>query len=889
MNTSLSVNACLAPVVSVHGQAVTTVEGIGQARGRLHAVQQRLAESHGSQCGFCTPGIVMSMYTLLRNNPRPSMEEVETYFQGNLCRCTGYRPILEGFKTLTDGGCGAENCCRNRQDGHVQEEEEEGPGYTNILYNSQQFTPYDPSQEPIFPPQLQLDESLDSQFLLFQSPRVKWFRPTTLSQMFDLKQKYPEAKVVVGNTELGVEVKFKHCEYPVYVSPAMVKEMNAVMIEEDGVRLGAAVSLDRLDSLATKLETTHPAWQLRVFKQIKEMLRWFAGKQIRNVAAIGGNIMTGSPISDLNPIFLASACRLQIGSINGMMEIQFDENFYTGYRRNVVKPNEILVSIKIPFTKQNQYFGAYKQSKRRDDDIAIVNSAFSMTISQDKVENVLMAFGGVAPTTKLALSTCKELVGAEFSRCLVDVACSSLLQEFSLPPDVPGAMVRYRQSLVISFFFKFFLSVMKELNGGINSLESSAVGVFEKEPIISNQLYEMRTRAGQPGLVGRPVKHRAADKQVAGTAVYTDDLPRIETELYLGLVLSSKAHAKILSVDVTAAMEVEGVVDWVDHKSISKERNIFNTAIVRDELVFAEDEVFCVGMIIGGVVARDQETAQRAARLVKVEYQVLPAIVTMEEAIAAQSFHHWEQNTISKGDVASVFSAPDSLVVEGSMRTGAQEHFYLETQATIAIPTGEDGEMKIIASTQNPTLTQLTVASVLGVQANKVVVSVKRMGGGFGGKETRSVPITAVVAVAAAQTGRPVRIMLDRDEDMAVSGWRHPFLGNYKVAFNKEGKVLAADVDLYNNAGWTMDLSFSVMERAMFHSDNSYLVPNLRVRGHCCKTNLPSNTAFRGFGGPQVSHLSTYVIQEVMEVLILNPNLHIIHIYGFSEEEADVL
>ena len=848
----ISVNACLAPVVSVHGQAVTTVEGIGDAKGRLHAVQQRLAESHGSQCGFCTPGIVMSMYTLLRNNPRPNMEDIEIYFQGNLCRCTGYRPILEGFKTLTEEGCGAENCCRNKKDG--EEEEEDGPGYTNILYNSQDFIPYDPSQEPIFPPELQLDQTLDRQFLLFQSERVKWFRPRTLSQLFDLKEKYPEAKIVGGNTELGVEVKFKHCDYPVYVSPSMVKELTAVMIEEDGVRLGAAVSLDRLDSLCTKLETTHQAWQLRVFKQIKEMLRWFAGKQIRNVAAIGGNIMTGSPISDLNPIFLASKCRATIGSSSGTSEIELDENFYTGYRRNVVKPNEILISIKIPFTKQNQYFVAYKQSKRRDDDIAIVNSAFNMTISNDKVEKAVMAFGGMAPTTKIALSTCQSMVGERFSRDLVDLACSKLLEEFSLPPDVPGAMVRYRQSLVISFFFKFFLSVMKELNGGINPLENSATAVFEKDPISSNQLFEKRLWPGQSELVGKPIKHRAADKQVSGTAVYVDDMPRIETELYLGLVLSSKAHAKILSVDVSAALEMEGVVDWVDHKSISKERNLFNTAVVRDELVFAEDEVFCVGMIIGGIVAKDQETAQRAARLVKVEYQDLPAIVTMEEAIAAGSYHHWQQNTITQGDVASVFSDPDNLVVEGSMRTGAQEHFYLETQATIAIPSGEDGEMKIIASTQNPTLTQLTVASVLGVKANKVVVTVKRMGGGFGGKETRSVPLTAVVAVAAAQTGRPVRIMLDRDEDMAISGWRHPFLGKYKVAFNKDGKVLGADVDLYNNAGWTMDLSFSVMERAMFHSDNSYLVPNLRVKGHCCKTNLPSNTAFRGFGGPQVRH-----------------------------------
>ena len=183
------------------------------------------------------------------------------------------------------------------------------------------------------------------------------------------------------------------------------------------------------------------------------------------------------------------------------------------------------------------------------------------------------------------------------------------------------------------------------------------------------------------------------------------------------------------------------------------------------------------------------------------------------------------------------------------MRTGAQEHFYLEGQATVVYP-GE-GEVRVAASTQNPSLTQMVVARVLGVAASRVTVTVRRMGGGFGGKESRSVPLSAVAAVAAWQTGRPVRLVLDRDQDMMVSGWRHPFLGKYKVGFDSSGRILAADVDLYNNAGWTMDLSFSVMERAMFHSENSYRVPALRVTGHCCKTNLPSNTAFRGFGGPQ--------------------------------------
>eukprot|EP00090_Calanus_glacialis_P022255 TRINITY_DN34353_c0_g1_i1.p1 TRINITY_DN34353_c0_g1~~TRINITY_DN34353_c0_g1_i1.p1 ORF type:complete len:1353 (-),score=369.93 TRINITY_DN34353_c0_g1_i1:172-4230(-) len=874
----LSVNACLAPVAAMHGLAVTTVEGIGNAKGRLHAVQQRLANSHGSQCGFCTPGIVMSMYTLLRNKPLPSMEDVDIYFQGNLCRCTGYRPILEGFKTLTENwavnfpqsdgtGCKmGENCCKNKPAKSQSEDE----NCATVLYNVSEFVPYNPSQEPIFPPELQLDPKLDNQYILFQSSRISWYRPVNLQQLYSLRDRHPGAKIVVGNTELGVEVKFKHCEYPVYINPSMVKELTQVVIEENGVKFGSSVTLSQLEETCDQLATTHPSWKLRIFHQIKEMLRWFAGKQIRNVAAIGGNIMTGSPISDLNPIFMASNCKLEIGSNKELKEVNFDEHFYTGYRRNIVKPHELLVSITVPFTKQNQYFIAYKQAKRRDDDIAIVNSAFNITVADNLIDDIKMAFGGMAPTTKLAVKSSKSLIGKQFDRNVVDFVCKELLEEFKLPADVPGSMVQYRQSLVISFFFKFFLTVDKELRGSIKNVEDSATDIFVKEPITSHQMYEVKADSTDNNIVGKPIKHKAAEKQVCGSAVYIDDMPRIEGELYLGLVLSSRAHAKILKVDASKALSEKGVEDWIDHTSVSQEGNKFQTAIIRDELVFAVDEVFCHGMVIGAIVAKDQETAQRAARMVQVEYQDLPAIVTMEEAIAANSYHDWPNNIIECGDVEAALSKAEH-VVEGSMRTGAQEHFYLETQATIAIPHGEDDEITIWASTQNPTATQLTVASVLGIQANKVVVRVKRMGGGFGGKESRSVPISAVVAVAASKTGRPVRIMLDRDEDMMISGWRHPFLGKYKVAFDSNGMVQAADVDLYNNAGWTMDLSFSVMERAMFHSDNSYKVPNLRVKGNCCKTNLPSNTAFRGFGGPQGLMIVEAWIEKIAQKLNLEP------------------
>lgn len=297
----LAVNACLTPVCAVHGMAVTTVEGIGNTRDRLHPVQERIAKAHGSQCGFCTPGFVMSMYALLRSSEGdPSMQELEVAFQGNLCRCTGYRPIIEGYRTFTkEFKCAmGDQCCRL---GNGRPEES-----GQRLFDVSEFVPYDRSQDPIFPPALKLSDQLDRQSLLFRNGRTEWHRPTTLRQLVQLKGRHPEARLVVGNTEVGVEVKFKHVHCPVLICANRVPELNEVRRTERGLRVGASVSLSSLQEHLRVAVAEEEPHRTRVFSAVLKMLHFFAGRQIRNVASVGGNIMTGSPISDLNPIFLAA-------------------------------------------------------------------------------------------------------------------------------------------------------------------------------------------------------------------------------------------------------------------------------------------------------------------------------------------------------------------------------------------------------------------------------------------------------------------------------------------------------------------------------------------------------------------------------------------------------
>lgn len=299
----VAANACLTPVCAVHGMSVTTVEGIGSTKTKLHPVQERIALAHGSQCGFCTPGIVMSMYALLRSTPKPTMKDMEIAFQGNLCRCTGYRPIIEGYRTFTkEYECAmGEKCCKNQNNKCGGEEDR-----ADELFKISEFTPFDPSQEPIFPPELRVSDALDRQSLVFYGETVTWYRPTTLSDLLAIKMEHPHAKIIVGNTEVGVEIKFKHFHYPVMVLPNRVPEMNNITILDSGVHFGSSVTLMNIDKTLSELIEKLPEHKTRLFRGIVNMLHYFAGKQIRNVASIGGNIMTGSPISDMIPVFTAA-------------------------------------------------------------------------------------------------------------------------------------------------------------------------------------------------------------------------------------------------------------------------------------------------------------------------------------------------------------------------------------------------------------------------------------------------------------------------------------------------------------------------------------------------------------------------------------------------------
>ncbi len=360
--------------------------------------------------------------------------------------------------------------------------------------------------------------------------------------------------------------------------------------------------------------------------------------------------------------------------------------------------------------------------------------------------------------------------------------------------------------------------------------------------------------------------HESAHLHVAGEAVYVDDIPEIAGTLHAALGLSEKAHARILSLDLAPVRSAPGVVAVLTAADIPGANDC--GPIIHDDPILADGLVQYVGQPMFVVVAASYDAARRAARRAKVDYEVLAPVLTPQDAKRQQSFVLPPMHLKRGEPAAAMAAAPRRLA--GEFYVGGQEHFYLEGQVSYAFP-GEDGCIHLYCSTQHPTEMQHVVAHALGLVANQVVVEMRRMGGGFGGKESQSALFACVAAVAAQRLRRPVKLRLDRDDDFLATGKRHCFHYEYEVGFDADGVIRAAKVEMTARAGFSADLSGPVCTRAICHFDNAYYLPDVDILALAGKTNTQSNTAFRGFGGPQGAIAIEYIIDNVARELGLDP------------------
>lgn len=390
------------------------------------------------------------------------------------------------------------------------------------------------------------------------------------------------------------------------------------------------------------------------------------------------------------------------------------------------------------------------------------------------------------------------------------------------------------------------------------------------------------------GTVGQSFAHESAHLHVTGSARYLDDLPELAGTLHAAVGLSPIAHGRLVSINLPALQRMPGVVAVLIAADIPGVNNV--GPLAQDDPALAEGTVHYVGQPVYLVIATSRDQARRAAaRAAEVlNIEALPAVFCPRVAHTQGRYicapMHLRRESGPGGVRTAIDRAPH--VLNGRFSLGGQEHFYLEGQIAYAMPV-EDGGVRVHCSTQHPSEMQATIAHTLGIAANQVLVEVRRMGGGFGGKESQSALFAVLAAVAAARVQRPLKLRVDRDDDFLMTGRRHPFEIDYEVGYDDTGRVLGVEVSLIGNAGFSTDLSPPVMTRAICHFDNAYWLPEVAIHGYLVQTNLQSNTAFRGFGGPQGALAIEVILDEIARALGRDPlDVRLVNLYGTQDRNV---
>jgi xanthine dehydrogenase large subunit len=790
-----AINSCLVPLPLIAGRKIVSVEGVA-ARDELHPVQQAMVNRHGSQCGYCTPGFIMSLFEAYHRTDLHETWQVDDQLCGNLCRCTGYRAIRDA----------AFECLAKRQ----------------LAAASTETTTLSDTRTGLVP-------------IGYRTLAEIFLRPVTLIELFELLATYPDAQLVAGATELGLKITKQFQSFPTLIAVEGVAELTVLESDDSKWRVGAAVTLTQVwDALGKE------------FPGLASMLRWFGSRQIRNRATLGGNLATASPIGDSAPVLIALDASLVLESVAGARTVPLSE-FFVGYRKTALQPGEVIREILIPRARAQvgvspEFTKFYKVSRRREMDISTVSGCFRIQLDAvGKVRLARVVYGGVAPTPVRAGDVEAALVAREWNRGTLADISRILAKRFAPISDVRGS-ADFRAAMVVELMEKFF------------------------EDSQTKQLEPASPLAMAPRLANPAPPHESARKHVSGAAYYTDDAVHTPERLEVWPICSDRAHARFRirrrPVDVPGVRAVLFGEDIPGVNEIGTVRH--------DEPLLARDTVLYQGQLMGLVVGDTEAACRAAAKMVEIEYQDLPAILNVEDAIAANSFHT-DPNFIRRGNVDRTLEEARHRF-QGQFWLGGQDHFYLETQAATAVP-GEDASMLITSSTQHPSEVQHMVSHVLGTKAHQVVVESPRMGGGFGGKETQAAMNACLAAVAAKHTGKAVRVRWNRDQDMMITGKRHPFFARFDVGFESDGRVTAVRAELVSDGGWSLDLSTAVTDRALFHLDNAYYLPNVEFSGRVARTNVCSNTAFRGFGGPQGMLVMEEIMDRVARSLGLAPEM----------------
>ncbi|XP_055537446.1 uncharacterized protein LOC129725515 isoform X2 [Wyeomyia smithii] len=846
--TIKSVKSCLLPVYSCHGRDIVTVEGIGSKTDGYHPIQRRLAAFHGSQCGYCSTGMVMSMYSLLEaNQDSVTMQEVEESLDGNICRCTGYRPILDAFKSFaTDASSSIVTLCRDIEELAVGKDcsKKACREVCTKFRNSNKH-------ETIH----MVDEAGKEWYKVFSVDSIQEIFKTINDKHYML---------VGGNTAHGVYRRSN--DLKVFIDVSSVKKLHERSIGLD-LTIGANVSLSEFIEIMD--EAIRGNLRFQYMKKMIEHVRLVANHAIRNFGTIAGNLM----IKHQHPEF-PSDIFLLLETVGATMLIETDALPITVSPiefLSVDMNKKIIVSITVPSLDPTKcVFRSFKIMPVAKNSRAYVNAGFLVKFCRTgKVpEQVTIVFGGINPSFVHATQTENFLLGRPLLNNETLQQASEILST-ELEPDwvLPDASPAYRKQLAISLLYKCVLSIASE-----NSIDSEAKfksgGSTLQRPLSSGkQSYDTYPKKWP---LTQNITKLEGLAQTSGEAEYINDMPRVWNELHGAFVMATAVHVRIIKIDATKALALEGVVAFYSAKNIPGINNFMPLELGNPDV----EEVFCSGEVkyhsqpIGLIVAESFELANRATELVEVFYERIPdkpLYVTVEQVLDHQAYDRIQNQGYDRhGSQYKKASAQGPIKIQGQLSLGGQYHYTMETQVCFCLPK-EDG-MDIYSATQYTTSALAAVSQVLKVHQSQLNISVRRLGGAYGAKITRASQIACACAVAAHLTQRPVRIILPMETNMSAIGKRTGIICDYEVDVERDGKINRLTNTFTHDGGFALNAQLAFMTGDVFK--HCYRNDRWNVIGNIARTDVPGNTWCRAPGTSD----GIAMIENIME--------HIAHVTG---------
>ncbi|XP_049839222.1 uncharacterized protein LOC126284382 [Schistocerca gregaria] len=902
---SFAINSCLIPVFSCHNCKITTIEGIGNRRIGYNPVQKTLAAFNGTQCGYCSPGMVMNMYSLLQRRKNITMEDIENSFGGNICRCTGYRPILDAFKSLssdappdlkgkfpdieslpimdaqsTPGRKYTRRDCLLRElrmlaqseQGSAAKSCQQLGGAVEISANSTLQTAGEaiipnicgrsgkPCNENCANGSDKCDQQKVLSTLHLETQHAEWFKVGHIDDIFHVLGTKSDKKymLVAGNTAHGVYRRKPDIE--IFIDVSDVVELKKFTIDSE-ITIGGNMTLTEIMELFYDVSKSDKNFSYT--KMLADHIDLVANVSVRNAGTVAGNLsikhMYQEFPSDIFLILEAADARINIVDRNGA-QLTLSPAEYLKIDMN----HKIIKNITLPSYDDSYYFKTYKIMPRAQNSHAYVNAGFLFKLDVNDVGKVIckprIVFGGIHCDLIHATELEQYLEGENiYESSTLQQALRILDSEIQPEKMPPEASPEYRKGLAVALFYKFVLSISPEsLKPNLRS-----GGEMLKRPLSSGkQVYDTKKQLWP---LGKPVSKLEALFQCSGEAMYVNDLPTMPGELYCAFVVTSIANGHIRDTDPSDALAVPGVVAYYDAKDIPGKNNFYPKTLTS----FTDEEIFCSGNVkyngqpVGVIVAESHVIADEAAKLVKINYDVVnEPIIHLRDALkSGDKSRVMVIGEIKPTDTGKRKNAKH--VIKGSFDIGKQYHYTMETQCAVCIPT-EDG-MDVYAATQWMDETQIAISQALKMPENRINVQVKRLGGAYGAKVSRNMLVSTACALAAHLQNRPVRFILPLERNMESIGKRHDCAMDYEVGVEDDGTIMYLEGNTYHNIGDSLNDHPVLFTLA--NLPNCYDTSTWKVTASVVFTDIPCNTWCRAPGTTEGIAFTENIMEHIAKVL----------------------